>query len=165
MLKDTEAHLPQRSSPPRQPGDCLTSPSRARYYVLVLSFIVGLVMYLDRACMGAATPMIMREFRLDKITMGWSASAFNWTYALFQIPGGWLADRLGSRVVLAGAIMWWSIFTAATGRASSAISLAVTRGLFGMGEAAAWPAASRSLLRWLPVEQRIRPGFSTFRIA
>src|SRR5262249_46263692 len=42
----------------------------------------------------------------------------------------------------------------ATGRVSSAVSLAVTRGLFGMGEAAAWPAASRSLLRWLPVEQR-----------
>jgi len=86
--------------------------------------------------------------------MGWSVSAFNWTYALFQIPGGWLADRFGSRIVLASAITWWSIFTAATGGAFSAGSLAVTRGLFGMGEAAAWPAASRSLLRWLPVEQR-----------
>src|SRR3954470_7980727 len=129
-------------------------PSRARYYVLGLSFIVGLVMFLDRACMGTATPMIMREFGLDKIAMGWSVSAFNWTYALFQIPGGWLADRFGSRIVLAGAITWWSIFTAATGGASSAGWLAVMRGLFGMGEAAAWPAASRSLLRWLPVQQR-----------
>jgi sugar phosphate permease len=116
--------------------------------------MVGLVMYLDRACMGTATPIIMREFRIDKITMGWSVSAFNWTYALFQIPGGWLADRFGSRIVLAGAITWWSIFTAATGGAFGAGSLALTRGLFGMGEAAAWPAASRSLLRWLPVEQR-----------
>jgi sugar phosphate permease len=132
----------------------VAGPSRTRYYVLILSFVVGLVMFLDRACMGAATPVIMREFRLDKITMGWSASAFNWTYALFQIPGGWLADRFGSRIVLAGAITWWSIFTAATGRALSAASLAVTRGFFGMGEAAAWPAASRSLLRWLPVHQR-----------
>src|SRR4051812_50197510 len=90
----------------------LAKPTRARYYVLVLSFIVGLVMFLDRTCMGTATPMIMREFRLDKIAMGWSVSAFNWTYALFQIPGGWLADRFGSRIVLAGAITWWSIFTA-----------------------------------------------------
>ena len=104
--------------------------------------------------MGTATPMIMREFHLDKITMGWSVSAFNWTYALFQVPGGWLADRFGSRIVLAGAVTWWSIFTAATGGASGAASLAVMRGLFGMGEAAAWPAASRSLLRWLPVHQR-----------
>src|SRR5437868_11998266 len=118
-------------------------PSRARYYVLGLSFIVGLVMYLDRACIGTATPMIMREFRLDKIAMGWSVSAFNWTYAVFQIPGGWLADRFGSRIVLAGAITWWSIFTAGTGGAFRAGSLAVTRGVFGIGEAAAWPAAAR----------------------
>ena len=116
-------------------------------------------MYLDRACMGSATPIIMREFHLDKIAMGWSVSAFNWTYALFQIPGGWLADRFGSRIVLTAAIMWWSIFTAATGGAFSAASLAVTRGLFGMGEAAAWPAASRSLLRWLPRRSaRLRTG-------
>src|SRR4051794_17267211 len=129
-------------------------PSRARYYVLGLSFIVGLVMFLDRACIGTATPWIMREFGIDKITMGWSASAFNAAYALFQVPGGWLADRYGSRVVLAAAIGWWSLFTAGTGLAFSAGSLAVMRGLFGMGEAAAWPAASRSLLRWLPGRQR-----------
>src|SRR4051812_46953298 len=132
----------------------LPRPSRARYYVLGLSFIVGLVMFLDRACMGTATPMIMREFHLDKIAMGWSASAFNWTYALFQIPGGWRADRFGSRIVLACAVTWWSMFTAGTGAAFSGGSLAVMRALFGMGEAAAWPAASRSLLRWLPVRQR-----------
>src|SRR4051812_22117659 len=109
-------------------------PTRARYCVLVLSFIVGLVMFLDRACIGTATPWIMREFGIDKITMGWSASAFNWTYALFQVPGGWLADRYGSRLVLAAAIGWWSFFTAGTGLAFSAWSLAVMRGLFGMGE-------------------------------
>ena len=134
--------------------------------MLGLSFIVGLVMFLDRACMGTATPMIMREFHLDKITMGWSVSAFNWTYALFQVPGGWLADRFGSRIVLAAAITWWSIFTAATGAAFSAASLAVMRGLFGMGEAAAWPAASRSLLRWLPVRAAgVRTGIPALRLA
>jgi sugar phosphate permease len=129
-------------------------PSRTRYYVLLLGFVVAFVMYLDRACVGTATPMIMREFGLDKIAMGWSTSAFNWMYALFQVPGGWLADRFGSRVVLAAAIAWWSAFTAATGISSSAISLAATRGMFGMGEAAAWPAASRALLRWVATENR-----------
>jgi MFS family permease len=132
----------------------LSAPSRARYYVLVLSFLVALVMFLDRACMGTATPMISREFGLDKIAMGWSVSAFNWTYALFQIPGGWMADRFGSRIVLTAAITWWSIFTAGTGLAWNAASLATMRGLFGMGEAAAWPAASRALGRWLPASQR-----------
>jgi sugar phosphate permease len=129
-------------------------PSRTRYYILGLSSVVGMVMYLDRACIATATPMIMQEFHLDKITMGWSVSAFNLAYSIFQVPGGWLADRFGSRLVLSGAIIWWSIFTAATGAAFNAPSLAVMRGLFGMGEAAAWPAASRSLVRWLPVHQR-----------
>jgi MFS family permease len=96
----------------------------------------------------------MRDFHLSKIAMGWSVSAFNWTYALFQVPGGWLADRFGSRIVLTAAIVWWSVFTGATGAAGGAASLAITRAFFGMGEAAAWPAASRSLLRWLPPEQR-----------
>jgi MFS transporter, ACS family, glucarate transporter len=154
MLKDTQGSATQQYPIPSSRSECPARPSRARYCVLVLGFMVGLVMFLDRACMGAATPSIMREFRLDKIAMGWSVSAFNWTYALFQIPGGWLADRFGSRIVLTAAIMWWSVFTVATGGAFSAASLAVTRGLFGMGEAAAWPAASRSLLRWLPVDQR-----------
>lgn len=131
-----------------------TAPSRARYYVLCLSFIVAFVMYMDRACMGTATPMIMREFGLDKIAMGWSVSAFNFTYSLFQVPGGWLADRFGSRIVLSAAIVWWSMFTAATGLAWNAGSLAFMRGLFGAGEAAAWPSASRALVRWLPSSQR-----------
>jgi sugar phosphate permease len=148
MATPTEAAQPRLA--PANPA----RPSRVRYYVLALSFVVGLVMFLDRACMGTATPMIMREFGLDKITMGWSVSAFNWSYALFQIPGGWLADRFGSRIVLSAAIAWWSIFTASTGLAFSSSSLAVMRGLFGLGEAAAWPAASRTLHRWLPSHQR-----------
>ena len=110
---------PGPQSGPRPPAPdpaSEASPTRVRYYVLWLSFVVAFVMYLDRACMGTATPSIMREFGLDKIAMGWSTSAFNWTYALFQVPGGWLADRFGSRLVLAAAIAWWSAFTAATAR-------------------------------------------------
>jgi len=154
MIRDNQATQPPQSPPASSPAPALVRPTHIRYYVLGLSFVVGLVMFLDRACMGTATPMIMREFGLDKITMGWSVSAFNWTYALFQIPGGFLADRYGSRIVLACAITWWSVFTAATGLAIGPWSLALMRGLFGMGEAAAWPSASRSLLRWLPVHQR-----------
>src|SRR6478672_6328347 len=143
MIKNTEAGLPPVSSPPNRSVDGVTEPSRTRHYILVLSFVVGLVLYLDRTLTGTATPKIMQEFHLDKIAISLSLAAFNLTYSLFQIPGGWLADRFGSRIVLAGAIAWWSIFTMFTGRAWSIISLAATRGLFGMGEAAAWPAASR----------------------
>src|SRR5215831_11777732 len=137
-----------------QPAFTPPRPTRARYYVLLLSFFVGMVMYLDRACIGIAQPRIQREFGVDKIAMGWATSAFQWTYAVFQVPGGWLADRFGSRLVLAAAITWWTIFTAGTGAATGLWSLGVMRGLFGMGEAAAWPAASRALVRWLPSQQR-----------
>ncbi len=112
------------------------------------------MMYLDRAVMGSATPAIMREFHMTKVGMGWSSSAFNWSYALFQVPGGWLADRYGPRVVLSCALAWWSIFTSATGLSYNAISLAFARFFFGVGEAAAFPSSSRALVRWLPASQR-----------
>src|SRR5580658_3669240 len=132
----------------------VSRPTRVRYQVLGLTFLMAFLMYMERGAIGAAAPNIMREFRIDKITMGWSVSAFNWSYALFQVPGGWLADRFGARLVLAAAIAWWSAFTAGTGLSFNALSLAITRLLFGVGEAAAFPAGSRALARWLPVEQR-----------
>ncbi len=128
--------------------------SRVRYRVLGLTFFTAFIMYMDRVCMGTATPTIMKEFGLSKIQMGWSTSAFNWAYALFQVPGGWMADRYGARAVLAGAMIWWSVFTAVTGAAAGGLSLALARFFFGMGEAAAFPGASRSLVRWLPAAQR-----------
>jgi sugar phosphate permease len=129
-------------------------PTRVRYRILMLTFFLGFIMYLDRVCMGTAAPAIMKQFHLDKVTMGWSVSAFNWAYAFFQIPGGWMADRFGPRIVLAGALTWWSLFTAGTGLSFNALSLAATRFLFGAGEAAAFPASSRAIVRWLPLNQR-----------
>jgi MFS family permease len=115
---------------------------------------MAFMMYMERGAIGVAAPAIMREFHISKIRMGWSVSAFNWSYALFQVPGGWMADRFGPRIVLASAMAWWSVFTAATGFSSGATSLGVTRFLFGMGEAAGFPAGSRALVPWLPVRRR-----------
>src|ERR1700733_13957404 len=146
-----------RSAPTAKPPDRAVNtaePTHVRYNVLLLTFCITFMMYVDRAVMGSATPAIIREFHLTKIGMGWSTSAFNWSYALFQVPGGWLADRFGPRLVLACALAWWSIFTSATGLSYSAISLAFARFFFGVGEAAAFPSSSRALVRWLPVSQR-----------
>ncbi|HUA87581.1 MAG TPA: MFS transporter [Bryobacteraceae bacterium] len=128
--------------------------TRIHYRILALTFLMAFLMYMERGAIGASAPSIMAEFHINKITMGWCVSAFNWSYALFQVPGGWMADRFGSRVVLAAAIAWWSMFTAGTGLSFSAMSLAATRFLFGAGEAAAFPAGSKALARWLPVRQR-----------
>src|SRR5581483_1839638 len=103
-----------------------------------ITFVIAFLMYIDRAVIGTAAPAIMKEFGLSKIAMGWSASAFNWSYSLLQGPGGWLADRYGPRLVLAGALTWWSVFTSATGFSTGAVSLTLTRGLFGAGESAAF---------------------------
>jgi MFS family permease len=128
--------------------------SHVRYEVLGMSFLMAFLMYMERGAIGASAPSIMREFHIDKITMGWAISAFSWSYALCQIPGGWMADRFGPRAVLAVAMVWWSVFTAATALSFNAISLAATRLLFGAGEAAAFPAGSRALVPWLPLKRR-----------
>jgi len=138
----------------RQSAACPAAASHVRYEVLGMSFLMAFLMYMERGAIGAAAPSIMREFKIDKITMGWAISAFSWSYALCQIPGGWMADRFGPRAVLAVAMVWWSIFTAATAISFNAISLAATRLLFGAGEAAAFPAGSRSLVPWLPLKRR-----------
>jgi MFS family permease len=128
--------------------------SHVRYEVLGMTFLMAFVMYMERGAIGASTPSIMREFHLTKTTMGWAISAFNWLYALCQMPGGWMPDRFGARLVLAAAMAWWSIFTATSGLCFNAISLAATRLLLGAGEAAAFPAGSRALVPWLPLYRR-----------
>ncbi|MEO5950902.1 MAG: MFS transporter [Chloroflexia bacterium] len=131
-------------------GHNRSRPTNIRYRVLMLTFLVAFVMYMDRTCIGVATPTLMREFGINKIQMGWAASAFNAGYTLFQVPAGWMADRYGPRIILGVALAWWSVFTGATGLAYGLISFSLTRFLFGVGEAAAFPAASRAILPWLP---------------
>jgi sugar phosphate permease len=144
--------MPATTSPPK--GVSVQKPTRIRHYVLCLTFFTSFIMYVDRVCMGSATPYIMADFHLTKVQMGAATSAFNWAYALFQVPGGWMADRFGPRLVLAAAMGWWSIFTIGTGFSFSVTSLAITQWFFGMGEAAAFPSSSRALLRWLPKARR-----------
>ena len=88
--------------------------------------------------------------------MGWAFSVFGWAYALFEIPGGWLGDRMGARRVLMRIVIWWSFFTAATGWVWNTTSLIVTRTLFGAGEAGAFPNMTRIFTTWLPGRERER---------
>ena len=88
--------------------------------------------------------------------MGWTLAAFAWAYAVFEIPGGWLGDKIGPRRVLMRIVIWWSFFTAATGWVWNPSSLIVTRALFGAGEAGAFPNLTRVLTTWLPVKDRER---------
>ncbi len=130
------------------------APSRVRHWVLALLVLFYGITYMDRVVIAAAAPMIRSEFGLDAVTLGVVFSAFTLAYALFQIPGGWMADRFGPRRVLTGIIVYWSLFTMATAAAWSALSLIVIRFFFGTGEAGAFPGATRAFSRWLPSTER-----------
>jgi sugar phosphate permease len=125
-----------------------------RWYVLFLISLMYLITYLDRVNISTAAPVISKEFNLDKITMGVIFSAFLWSYALFQIPGGFLGDRFGPRRVLTCIVTYWSIMTALTAAATGALSFTVLRFLFGVGEAGAFPVATRSMQLWFPRQER-----------
>ena len=128
--------------------------SNGRWYILGLICLMYLITYLDRVNISTAAPAISQEFGFNKITMGAIFSAFVWAYALFQVPGGWLSDRFGARNVLTAIVTYWSIMTAATAAATSALSFVAVRFLFGMGEAGAFPGATRAMQLWYPRRER-----------
>jgi MFS family permease len=134
----------------------MMAPTRARYVTIAFSIALAVITYIDRVCIGQAAPAIRSDLGLTAIEMGWAFSVFGWAYALFEIPGGWLGDRMGARRVLMRIVVWWSFFTAATGWVWNSTSLLVTRTLFGAGEAGAFPNMTRIFATWLPQHERER---------
>jgi D-galactonate transporter len=112
--------------------------------------------YLDRTVLSATTPALMEEFGLDAAQMGIIMSAFFWSYALFQIPAGWLADKVGQRFSLAFCVAWWSIATALTALSQGLKSLLIFRVLLGIGEAGAYPSNAGVTAKWFPDKERAR---------
>ncbi len=134
-------------------------PTHARFAVLAFIVAAYMITYMDRVNLASAVPVIQKDLGFSMITIGWIFAAFRWGYALFQIPGGWLGDRIGGRRALALVVIWWSAFTSLTAFAWSAISMGVCRFFFGLGEAGAFPIATRSLSAWiLPTERGFAQG-------
>ncbi len=131
-------------------------PTRVRHTVLALVTVMAAVTYLDRACIGTLAPSIMRDLQISKDQMSRVYSAFALAYALFEVPTAWWADRVGARKILSRIVLWWSLFTVATAAAFNQASLIVTRFLFGVGEAGAWPSVARCFSQWLPKKERGR---------
>jgi MFS transporter, ACS family, glucarate transporter len=128
--------------------------SGIRSRVLGMTVALAFLTYMDRVCISVTAPAMMRSLRLTSLQMGLVFSAFTAAYALFEIPTGWWADRIGSRNVLTRIVVWWSIFTGLTAAAWNFPSLLAVRALFGAGEAGAWPTVTRALARWFPSEER-----------
>lgn len=125
-------------------------PTRTRYGVIVFAVMLGIIHYIDRVCISKARPFIQTDLGFDDTQMGYVFSAFTLAYALFEIPGGWLGDKWGPRRVLLRVVMFWSVFTAATGYAWNLASMIVCRFLFGAGEAGGFPNIAKMFSVWLP---------------
>jgi len=142
----------------------LTEKTNVRYWILLTLFIVTTINYVDRATLSMAAPIMTKELRIDSVAMGWVFAAFGWSYAALQIPGGWLLDRFGSRLVYGSALFFWSLMTFLQGMAgfltgsAAFITLLVLRFLLGIAEAPAFPGNSRVVTSWFPTHER---GFSS----
>jgi MFS transporter, ACS family, D-galactonate transporter len=119
-----------------------------------LCFLANTINYIDRANLAVAAPTIGRELGLDAAAMGLILSGFFWTYSVMQLPFGWFADRVGARIALSGAVLWWSLFTAATAVARSFSHLLGARLLLGVGEAGAYPSFAKVGSIWFPRAER-----------
>src|ERR1700732_4788114 len=136
-------------------------PTHTRHVVLALIVGAYMITYMDRVNIASAVPVIQKDLGFSMITIGWIFASFRWGYAFFQIPGGWFGDRIGGRRALSLVVVWWSIFTSLTAFSSNALSMGLCRFFFGMGEAGAFPIATRSLSRWmLPTERGFAQGLT-----
>lgn len=149
-------HLAQQDDGSLPAPSDLLRPTHARYRVILFAVTLAIITYIDRVCISQAAPSIRRELGLTEVQMGWAFSAFLWAYALFEIPGGWLGDRLGARRVLTRVVVWWSVFTAATGWVTNLTQLLITRALFGAGEAGCFPNLTKAFTTWLPTSERVQ---------
>lgn len=139
------------------------SKSNRRSLILALLFGTSVVTYIDRVNISVTARQMMPAFGLTQQQMGWIFSAFVAGYALFQIPGGWLADRWGARIVLTAALLWWSVCTALTAFIAASPmaemigivgALVLVRFALGLGEAVALPSFNRAITNWMPPDSR-----------
>ena len=133
---------------------------RVRFTIVAMLFAVTMVNYADRATIAIAGPVLSKDLGLTAIQMGFIFSAFGWSYVLGQIPGGWLLDRFGSKIVYFGSIFIWSLFIIfqggvwVVGVATAVYVLFALRFLVGLAEAPSFPANGRIVAAWFPANER-----------
>lgn len=136
--------------------------TRSRYLIMVMLFVTVVINYLDRSNLSIAAPALRDEFGLSTVQEGLLLSAFGWTYAAMQIPGGWLVDRVSPRRLYAAALILWSLGTFFMGLSTSFLLLFVLRLTVGAFEAPAYPINNRVVTAWFPERERATAiGFYT----
>jgi ACS family glucarate transporter-like MFS transporter len=127
---------------------------RASTVVLMLLCLMYFITYLDRVNVSTAAAGFAKDFGLNKTEIGLVFSGFAYPYLVFQIIGGWVSDRFGTRRTLIACALLWTAATALTGLATGLLSLMVARVLLGLGEGATFPASTAAMSRWFAKGRR-----------
>lgn len=131
-----------------------TRATKMRWGLGVFLFVMGFVAYMDRVNLSVAAPMIMKDFKFDKVQFGLVQTLFFVGYSLMQVPGGLMAERFGARKAMTMAISWWSAFTFFTAYASNFLTFGIVRALFGIGEGPLYPGGSVLVSKWFSKKER-----------
>jgi MFS family permease len=119
--------------------------------VLGLLCLMYLILFINRVSISTAAPLMKVDLQLTNSQLGLAFSAFAIPYALFQLIGGWIGDRLGPRFTLAACCAIVTAATMLTGATGGFASLFAARLALGFGEGAAFPTATRAMASWTPV--------------
>ncbi|MER7555680.1 MFS transporter [Nocardioides sp. NPDC126508] len=131
-------------------------PTRVRWKIFLLLLLLVTINYVDRGSISVALPLIKEEFGLSAEATGLALSAFFWTYALMQIPGGWLIDKLQPRRIVFASTLGWGVAQTLTAGATGMGSLMGLRMLLGAAEAPIMPAGGKLNALWMPWRERGR---------
>lgn len=138
-----------------QAASSVEKRTNARYWIVVMLFIVTSFNYGDRATLSIAGSEMAKDIGLDPVGMGYVFSAFSWAYVIGQIPGGWLLDRFGSKRVYFWSIFIWSMFTLLQGFVDIFSGFGIIVALFTL---ASWSGLLKRHLS-LATAALLRPGF------
>lgn len=125
-----------------------------RAFLVVGTFLLSLQLYVTRTCIATAKDAVTADLSLNNEQWSWILASFAFGYALFAVPGGAMADRLGGRVMLSTVVVAWSVFTGLSAVAWSFVSMLVIRFFFGASEAGAFPGMARVVYSWVPIQER-----------
>ena len=130
------------------------TPTNRRFRIMGLLFVTVVINYLDRSNISIAAPSLTTEFHLDPVQLGLVFSAFSWTYTTFQLPGGWLVDRVHPRILYPVIIMLWSLATLSVGLANGLVVLIALRMAVGFFEVPTFLINNRIATTWFGEKER-----------
>ena len=139
---------------PQRPADAGNRLRIARYWVLLLLASAGASAYLTRHCLAVANTTIQAELGINNEQFGYLYGAFSLGYLLFQVPGGWLGQRFGTRVTMPILSLLWSVATVATALVTALPALVATRFAFGLAQAGLIPTQAKVVENWFSAEGR-----------